>query len=546
MRWKSAGCICAAMLFSGVSFAQAIEGVVNDSLSGKPLPGVMVSLNRRDPGPASYKFGDPPPATTHWEATTGADGKYEFHGLAAGHYDVAASRAGYGIRDGLAYAAPIQLSPGESATGVRFELTPEQRVSGRLVDGNGKPVPFAWKVVVQERYLDGRRQLCPVPGGAGATNERGEFEFSGVWKGPVFLLFTPMQPALKEWGGLPTTNHLEFSPTWYPGTTDASQATRIELVAGAERSGLEAKIVRGAMLDIRGQVRDHAGEPAKNATLMLVPEGPPHLMWLAARVAKAKDGTFELPDLSPGAYRAVVVFETPSMIHREAVRLGPKQDRLDVRLPMPMQIEGEFIAGEGVALTRDLRFMSVSLHAEEEGTNPQPMTRPVEGAPTKFVVENVLPGKYRITSGVPDSRDKSVYVESIRYGERLGTDTPFDITGKPARIVVTFNRGASAVSGAVKKNGAPASCVLVRLLHADSYQRLNQRWTQMAWTDQKGRFLIEHVPPGDYLAYAFEQDEEGFWRDAARFQKFSRAAQKISVAKDSPVNLELQVTPLPE
>jgi hypothetical protein len=84
------------------------------------------------------------------------------------------------------------------------------------------------------------------------------------------------------------------------------------------------------------------------------------------------------------------------------------------------------------------------------------------------------------------------------------------------------------------------------LLRANEAQRLGQVWTRTAWTDEKARFTIKNLPPGDYLGFAFEATEEGFWRDKERFTQFASRAKKVSIEKNGSATLNLEVTPLPQ
>jgi protocatechuate 3,4-dioxygenase beta subunit len=544
-----------AMFVSGMLFAQqpvppppkqaAIDGRIVDAQSGKPLEGVAVHLSRQDPGPTSWQMGDPPMPRTQWDTHSDARGTYQFRELDPGQYAVSAMTPGYGIDDLEISVARVQLGAGEIAAGVDFELTREKSVSGKVVDEHGKPVPYVWKALLREKYVDGRKQLVPVAGSGGLTNEQGEFRFAGVWDGPVFLLFTPLQSTLKEFAGIPDTVELrEFSTTYYPGVAAVSQATRLELTPGVERTGLETKIVTAPANPVRGRVLDHSGQLARNCAVMLIPEDLVSLPMLSMRIAKAPEGTFEFRDLPEGPYKLVVQFENPRMIHRESITVK-RGERLEVRPPKPVRLEAEVIS-KGARLNSAAVFLS--LQADVEGTGSLPSAVPVPGNGAKIAFEAALPGKYRITASVVDPRvpKDSFSVESIWYGARQVTEDPVDITSQPAPIrILVVAGGTGAVTGTVVSNGAAARRVNVLLLSADEIWRLHQRWPKSTWTDQKGRFSIEGLLPGEYLAFAFSKTEEGFWRDGQRFRKFADAAKIVSIAKGASANVRLQVTELP-
>lgn len=312
---------------------------------------------------------------------------------------------------------------------------PQTSISGRLLDEHGKPVPHAWQVLLREQYIDGRKQLTPVPGSGAKTNERGEFRVEGVWTGPVILLFTPMQPALKEFAGIPAEVATEeFSATYHPGTADVSQAARIDLKPGAQATGLETRIVRLAANPVRGRVLDHAGQPARDCALMLVPHDLRYLPLESARLAKTTAGSFEFRDLPAGSYDLVVRIETPRMIHRDSV-VVTRGERLELRLPAPVRLEVQ-VSSQGARLNP--AWVYIGLHVEGEGGGSLPSAVPVPGDVTKFAFEAVMPGRYRISASLVDPRAPkgSFDVESIWYGELKLGDQPFEVTANPSPIRV--------------------------------------------------------------------------------------------------------------
>ena len=524
----------------------AIDGSIINSQSGEPLQSAEVTLMRQDPTPMVIFGGGPKPPETMWRTTTDRRGKYKFPDLEPGRYTLGARKSGYGTRERTVYGARILLSAGEMATGVKIELTPQRSISGRVVDAEGKPVPHVGVAVLQEQYISGREQLYPI--NAFQTNERGEFQFAGVWTGPVVLQFMPW----RLWRATPTgvtdaAPNMAYFTTYYPGTADVSQAARIEVSPGIQRAGLEGRLLKARVSRIRGWVRDHTGQSAMNCSVVLMPTNPAWGTLLMAHMTKAPDGSFEFQYVHPGSYRLIVELEDRTKVHRELITLGSQNiDNLDVRLPAPVQVEGEILVKGDEKV--DPNLVLVSLHVDEEGVGHSPLLRRTTTDGGKFVFDNVLPGKYRITASLVNtpSPSESVYVEPVQYGDQEVTDAPVEIAAHPSRIRVTINSGAGSLTGIVMKKNVSARGAMVLLLSADRLRRLDQRWPRSAWNDENAHFTIEHIPPGDYLAFAFEETEEGFWRDAERFKKFESGAKKISIGKHGSTNVSLEITPLPE
>jgi hypothetical protein len=545
------------LLLSGLLFAQqpeppaskkgSIAGSVINSQSGQPISNAEVSLTRQDATPVlTVAGGGPVPPPTMWRAMTDPRGRYQFADLEAGRYSLWVQRQGFGNSENSVSGARLLLSAGEVAPGVDIELTPKMSMSGRVVDEAGEPVPYVGVRVLQEQYIKGRKQLSAARGGGVQANERGEFLLAGVWTGPIVLELAPIrvyQPT--PTGATPAAPDMVYSVSYYPGTADVSKALRIEPSPGVQRSGLEGKMLKTRASRIKGSVRDHTGQLAANCSVLLKPMdtlGDPFLM---AHVTKAQNGAFEFQHIVPGPYRLVVQLEDGARAHRDVLTVGPRDiDDLRVQLPEPVQVDVELVFKEGVKI--DPKNVFVSLHMDEAGVSSSPMGR-IASDGVRYIIPGVFPGKYRIgASWLNDNLPAATaYVERIQYGERETTDAPVEITTRPSPIRVTFNDGTGSLTGIVTRNNAPARRAQVLLLSADESRRLDQVWNAATWTYENGGFAIQRLKPGDYLAFAFEEIEDGFWRNEARFKQFAGSAKKVSIGRKGSVTLNLEVMPLP-
>ena len=450
-------CFLFAMFLSGILFAQqpapvppnkgSIAGAVTESSSGKPLQGAEVHLAWQDPPPLESHGGRPPPPT-QWTTTTDVRGSYEFRDLAAGRYSLWVYAAGYGVLAERYSGAQVRLAAGTRASDVNFGLTPEMSVRGRIVDPQGKPVPGAGMAILREQYVDGRKQWLPMSGAVGASDERGEFHFAGVWSGPVIVQAMPMRRFVGP-GFESVDPDMPYFPTYFPGTIELSKAARIELTRGRERGGIEVKLLEAPVHRVRVTLRDHQGRPAGKCAAGLMPRNPP---WgiLGGFAAESADGRFEFKEVPAGPYVLIVDFDD-ARFFRQAISIGAETETLDIRLPEPVRIEGEIVGKPELRI--DARDVLFSFAPDMEGAGQQsPAMSSTDGR--RFVLEGILPGTYRISaSGLRlISVDRSLGFGRIEYGDLDLGHGPVEITATPARLRLTLTTDSgsrSSVSGTV-------------------------------------------------------------------------------------------------
>ena len=198
-------------------------------------------------------------------------------------------------------------------------------------------------------------------------------------------------------------------------------------------------------------------------------------------------------------------------------------------------------------------FLSGLLFAQQP-TTPEPKKGRVEGAVIDAQSRQPLPNT-ELTLLRVDLFDSPPKV--IRGGDPMPPPsilkTTTDQSGKyqfldvePGRYSLSAQKsGYGSATGLVTKNNAPVRAGTILLLSADKSRRLRQRSPKTGMIDENARFTIHGIPEGDYLAFAFEETEQGFWRDEERFRKFEGRAKKVSIEKNASADVNLETTPLP-
>jgi len=203
----------------------------DDRMRRTPMPGVVlrVSLDGQ-----------------RYESSTGPDGTFLITGVPPGMLRIEPV-----LPDHL--TLPPQSNGGMSKGGcleVHMRATFNGRIRGRVLLDSGEPL----RGVVD---LVSHGHARHVPDSTASTNDRGEFAFAAVPPGEYLLgINAARQPS----------QHAPYAPTYFPGTTDKSQATPVVIGHGTEHSEIEwvvnARLREGSIevtLDSHGQPQKEMG-----------------------------------------------------------------------------------------------------------------------------------------------------------------------------------------------------------------------------------------------------------------------------------------------
>lgn len=253
-----------------------IVGTVVDSLTGKPIAQARVTVTVYE----SVR----PRNDEVFVVLTGDDGRFRLLGLPDSRCGVEVEKPGYGkdqsncvIGRDLDFYAPL-----------KFRLAPTGAVTVRVIDPSGAAIDGAQVSVVRksESNLPGAMNLgiaYATPEGLRRLLPVGEYRVVAVSPGTGNLLRARGQT---------------FVPTYYPGTTEASRAQWIEIVAGKEIQ------VAVPVIPIRAHaIRGRLGFSATLVQMMVLPVGSNdyHVNWALPHVDR-NSGEFRITGLAPGAY----------------------------------------------------------------------------------------------------------------------------------------------------------------------------------------------------------------------------------------------------
>jgi len=469
--------LTACILTAGALAAQTVEGRVTNTATGDGIPDVSVGLLGM--GQTAYR------------ATTDATGRFRIEGVKDGSYTPFYKAANFWpARDG---ASPtFHMTAGAGPMQLQYEMYPIGKISGRVLDATGKPVPNASLQFTQTSQSGAIMMTLE-------TNDKGEYSSPESMRPGAWTIAATAPPA---WNPPEPRDgqRLGWAQTFYPSATDPVLAVKVEAPAGGELSKLDIKLAAAPVYRIRGVVLDADGNPAPKVSVELSSAGMGALRPPGPQRDTGDDGAFEFESVVDGEFRL------SSSVSHGGVKQGANQlvevkgrdlENVKLRLALPFSIQGKIVmeVPEGASAPNAPDVIATS--AESGGGS-------FDGLPDGkggFTIRNLYPGFYRIEAILPRLSPSPHYLDSIRLG---GIDVPasgVQILSGALPLVVTYKRDGGTVRGTVEGCGDGA----VYLIPQDPALR-SYSFIQQASCGPNGRFEINAVRPGEYYGLAAAKD----------------------------------------
>ena len=474
----------------------AISGRVVSASTGSPLKKASVWLELFSPtrgvnGERTVAL----PATT-----TDAEGRFSLDRIDPGSYLLLVQRVGYldqgyGATTPQIVGPPLVLNPGETRRDIAIKLTPQSLLYGKVVDEDGDPTPGAQVQVLRASYAGGARRL--VEAAAGIAQDDGSFVIGNLSPGRYYL--SAAIPNIDAPRG--RERHVT---TYFPSAAAESSAAPIEVTAGAEIRDLAIRLRKSHVYSIRGRA---------------VPSGRVTLQLGERSISTGADGRFEFDGVLPGTHQirtnsSVAVFtqlrvDAPLVGSTTVVVTDGDVEDVVVRLGHGAQVTGLL---KGAASGR------VALGEEAAEI----------AADGSFDLDRLLPGVYPIdVSGLPEGH----YVRAINFSGRAIDDWKLDLTsGAGGELLILVAPDAGEISGVVPDS--PGALVQIWPAGGDTARSVK--------TDARGAFRVHSLPPGDYLAAAFQDLDDDLAQYAPFRAQFEGAAVKVKVAEKARQRVELK------
>ena len=261
--------------------AASISGVVTDE-AGAPVPGVSVRARTAE-------------TMDDGASVTDAAGRYQIQGLRAGSYLVeftpgttSGPVAGEWWDDAsvAAEATPVSVPAGADAPGIDAVLASAGSIDGIVSDATGAPVPNVMVGLYQPTTDGVSGWMTSI-----STDDAGAYTLGGLAAGEYKVQFSTSGPLLGE---------------WYEDAAAAASADAVR-VGAAQSTRVDAQLERGA--SISGIVRDEAGAPVGNSTVIIEPVSGAGYPTMAST---SPDGSYSIVGLTAGEYRVQFTTEWAS------------------------------------------------------------------------------------------------------------------------------------------------------------------------------------------------------------------------------------------
>lgn len=504
-----------------------IRGVVTAADTGRPILRAEVRLQ---------SVGLTPPESR--AILTDEKGRFEATALRAGRYALSAAKPGYLT---LAYGQlraresgrPLELSESLPLDRIDFTLPRASVIVARVLDRFGDPVRGVVVQAYLPRFVDGRRQLSSAGGRSSVTDDRGETRIHGLQPGEYYLIAAP-----------------DFQTTWrgeaetlYPGTLDVREARTVRVGIG-EEAFATFPILRARLAALSGRIIGSDGAPLVTTNVSL------QQLRLSGggssrRLNVAPDGTFREENLAPGDW--MIVVNEPEYGSVSARLMGDDVHGLTVTTRKAATVRGR-VTFEGAPPPTDEFQIGVAFDGPRTLVSGAGYIRSgarlgtIPVAPDKeWTFEAQISG-----AGVIRARTGNWILKAVLLGGRDVTDTVLDFgtayAGKAVDVVLTQRRGQ--VNGGVSNDrGQPVGDYVVVLFPDDEAQWTSySRFFATARPNQQGRFTIDNLPAGRYLATAVEYIEPGEDRNPEMLSRLRGSATVIELPEGESRSVTLRMS----
>jgi protocatechuate 3,4-dioxygenase beta subunit len=489
-----------------------VHGQIVQEPGGRRIRKVEVSLL----GASDEERGE-----TEYATVTDVEGRFKFEDVKPGNYRMYFDRAGFVDAERRHHGSGMLLSlePAQEVKDLLFHMAPTAAITGKVTDNDGDPVS---RVSVAAIPYGGT--VHNVFRGLGSyTNDVGEYRIAGLPPKRYLVVAQPLSQlaratvAKKVDKNVPT-----YATTYYPGTTEKSQAVPLVLRPGDETpANIALSLVHP--VHVRGVVTNLPAGTSDGASVVLRPQGEDSMAAIEPWPLD-KDGRFEIRGVLPASYDVLLVFGNAKTLRfmrgDEPVQVT-NADVEDLRI-FPLAngvVRGQFRMDNGGKI--DWSQFDISLHSKRVAvmgeysasgnsfdviywTDRSP--RPEVKSDGSFEAKDVAPDTYGLQIGPTSKALGDYFVRAVNLGGKDVADSGFTVGGATYLLDVVVSANGATVEGvAVDDKDKPALDVQVIFIPEAKHRDRHDLYQQVT-TDHQGHFSLRGLNPGEYQVYALDAD----------------------------------------
>lgn len=544
----------AAQSSSAAAKRAVVEGVVTKEPGSEPVKKALIELIAEN----QAQGGD-------YTAVSGPDGAFRIENVLPGRYRLFVERTGLLDTDKSHQRSEgrvLALSAGQEVKNLNVHLHAAAVLRGHVTDEDGDPLPNAEVTVLRQTFVSGHRHWEQA--GAERTNDLGEYRIANLPAGSVYVSVSPPPDfkSLIEAGGAgadphnttsaPTTSApTSYQTTYYPGTTDRSQATPLQLHAGDEFP-INFSLTPGPSLSVQGSVVNLP--PRSSATIMLQSRD---FRLILNGAEMHKDGSFVIRDVSPGNYEIVATVDGSAvpMMARQTLQVGSSNVEGLRLAPQPggtvrghLRVEGKNDGRDGAPRSdfeRTFLLLESTEGEDDEGVlGGGKFTNLAHVAPDgSFAWGDVPPGNYYVQIVRDAGANGDWFMKTSLAGGRDVNDSGINVNGGTVALDLVASTNGGMVEGTITDHqGQPvANAVVVAVPETRMRARMDRyRKTQ---SDQNGRFQLQGIRPGDYTVLAWESVDGEQYYNPDFLKAYAAQGTAIRLGEGERNTLSLEAIP---
>ena len=468
----------------------------------------------------------------------------------------------------------VRISRGELPPDLVLWLPQTSRISGRVTDPDGEPLPDM-EVSLWRMGWSGQQTLVMAMDTLRGprTDEDGRYE----------LHAPPGEYYVEARDRFANT----YPRHYYPGVLYPEEAGPVTLHAGTDLTGIDITLGDARLYRVRfsldppllpGMTEPTSAYLAEGAVLLgaiIRPVGLGQIemgrLPYGIGLRPVDDETWEFGQLlGPGEYDLSIGYNARALLdqlrprgfdpalHRRAFRIvgtritvnpddADEMGHIDLgTIPVTpkVSVEGRVVVRPLERGSIDMTRLSTTLggwNIAADGT---------------FVLEDRMPGRYTFRFHLT-SIPEGWYVESIRSGGRDVLRDGLDLTGRPDPIQVVIAEGTAEIAGTARDvDGGLIPGARIVLIPPPGKRGWQARFPT-AVASASGRYVLGPIPPGDYRLLAL--DEAGtvvpvpgplpadlYWEDPGFLREYELRGERITVDPGARMTIDAAAIPISE